>query len=161
MGTTANLWPIFELSKMVNYNSRVMVSRTLLLFQLYSHKSQCKVFIILAPLSILHRSCRSLWLHKISDPARIYKESIRSITSHKTIFQYQLLVTYYLIFQQINVSTSVTRSGEILPLWQNIKVVRPFLRLYLLFGEMLSLLLEICYAFGRNSIVVNGQIFNK
>ena len=50
-------------------------------------------------------------------------------------------------------SASVTRCGEISPLWQNLKVFGPFLRVYLVFGKMLNLLWDICHAFGKVALL--------
>ena len=41
---------------------------------------------------------------------------------------------------------------------QNLNSLSHFLRVYFVFGKMLNLVLEIFYAFGQISIVVNGQI---
>ena len=54
--------------------------------------------------------------------------------------------------------TSVTRFGEILPLWQHFQRL---LRIYLALIKILNLLKQIVYAIGDIFIVVNDQNLNK
>ena len=59
--------------------------------------------------------------------------------------------------RQHKLESSVTRFGEISPLWQNINIFWQFLRVYLVFGILLNLLGQILNAIGQNFIDVNGQ----
>ena len=56
---------------------------------------------------------------------------------------------------------SVTRFGEISPLWQNYKVLSAVLRVHLVFGKLLKLLLLKCFTIGHAFIVVDGQRLNN
>ena len=56
--------------------------------------------------------------------------------------------------------TCVTRFGEIWPLWLNFKSIWHFLKLNVLFGQILNIL-KILNGFGQIVIAVNGQILNK
>ena len=56
---------------------------------------------------------------------------------------------------------SVTRSGEISPLWQKKSAFVTKLGANLVFGTLLNKLKRIFYAIGQICIVVNGQILNK
>ena len=55
-------------------------------------------------------------------------------------------------------TASVTKSDEISPLWQKIKCLWQFLRVYLVFGKNCYLLWQILYIIGQFFMVVNGQI---
>ena len=54
---------------------------------------------------------------------------------------------------------SVTRFGEISPLWRNLKSLRQNFSVYLEFGIILVLLWQECLAIRQVFIVVDGQIF--
>ena len=54
----------------------------------------------------------------------------------------------------------MTRFGEIWPLWLNFKSIWHFLKLNVLFGQILNIL-KILNGFGQIVIAVNGQILNK
>ena len=55
------------------------------------------------------------------------------------------------------IGSSVTRFGEILPLWQKFTI----LTVYFLFGKMLCLLWQICDIIVLIFIAANGQIWNN
>ena len=55
-------------------------------------------------------------------------------------------------------TSSVTRFGKISPLGQNFKSLGQFLKAYLVFGKIVSILGQIFYAFMQIYIVTNGQI---
>ena len=57
--------------------------------------------------------------------------------------------------------SSVTKFGQNLPLWHNVKNFGHFERVHLVFGNILGLLWQIIYAFGHFFSVVNAQILNK
>ena len=52
----------------------------------------------------------------------------------------------------------MTKFGEILPLWQNLK--NPW-TVYLVYGKILSLLWQFLYAVGQIFIAVNGQMMKN
>ena len=60
----------------------------------------------------------------------------------------------------IHPSTSVTRFGKILPLWQHIKSLGQFLMVYLVFGIIFSILWQFLMLMG-NFFAVYGWIFNN
>ena len=60
----------------------------------------------------------------------------------------------------IHPSTSVTRFGKILPLWQHIKSLGQFLMVYLVFGIIFSILWQFLLLMG-NFFAVYGWIFNN
>ena len=55
----------------------------------------------------------------------------------------------------------MTRFGEILPFWQNIQSLGPFLRAYFLFVKILDRLWQILHAIGQVFIEVNGQMLEN
>jgi len=55
----------------------------------------------------------------------------------------------------------VTRFGEFLSLWQDVKNIGNFEAVYLVFGKLFNLLWQILYANGENFNVGNSQIFYK
>ena len=55
----------------------------------------------------------------------------------------------------------VTRFGDISPLWQILKAMDNFDRVYFVFGKTLNLLWQLNDAFGQLFIVFNGQILKK
>ena len=54
--------------------------------------------------------------------------------------------------------SSVTRFGEISPLWHDYKIIGQFFKVYLVFGKMLILLWQKCYAIGQVFIVVDSLL---
>ena len=72
-----------------------------------------------------------------------------------------LFIYIYERFLSLSPSLSVTRFGDILPLWQNCTSLSNFLTVYFLFGKMLSLLCQTCHTIGLIFIVANGQIKKK
>ena len=56
----------------------------------------------------------------------------------------------------------MTRFGEISPLWQKLRNVWQYLKVYLVFGKVVKPLWDNFYSSGKNIfIVVNGQILKK
>ena len=60
-----------------------------------------------------------------------------------------------------SLSSSVTRLGEISPLWKKFTSLWQILIVYFLFGKMLSLLWQICDIIGVIFIVASGQILKN
>ena len=56
---------------------------------------------------------------------------------------------------------SVTRFGEMSPLWQNAKIIRQLFEGLISIWQNFELTMEIQCAFGPKYIVVNGQILSK
>ena len=61
-----------------------------------------------------------------------------------------------LIFVKVGVGTSVSRFGEISPLWQNLQSLGQFSSVHIQFGNILNLLWLTLYTFGQIFIDVNG-----
>ena len=67
---------------------------------------------------------------------------------------------FFVLFSKKSVGR-LTRFGEILPLWHNVKNFGHFEWVDLLFGKSLSLLWQILNSIGQILHVENGQILNK
>ena len=65
------------------------------------------------------------------------------------------------VCRPLQTADSVTRFGEISPLWPNVKTLWPFESVDLVFGKILSLFRQICYAFGQIFIVVNSHMLKN
>ena len=91
----------------------------------------------------------------------ILRKSRSSLTSHPSsstrrlrefpLYLIQSILNLVWEAQWFNLSNSVTRCGEILPLWQR------FLMVYFLFSQMICLLWRICDIIGLIFIVANGR----
>ena len=57
--------------------------------------------------------------------------------------------------------SSVTRFGEISPLWQNCTSLWQFFEGFLIFGKIVNLLCQHFYSIGQKLIVVKGQIVKE
>ena len=60
--------------------------------------------------------------------------------------------------RRLKLKDSVTRFGEILPLWHNFKILGKFLWVCLVFDKILLLHCQKCYGIGQIFIAVDGQI---
>ena len=56
---------------------------------------------------------------------------------------------------------SVTKLGEISPLWQKKLSLWQFLKVYLIFGKIVNLLWQLFHSIGQKLIVVKGQIVKE
>ena len=125
----------------------------------YRLHSQTNLVIVLYELSLLFcnitNTTDSIWADT--------RTSSLKVCIHKRVMPHQngdvsiylnLLFNYTLYFNR----SSVTRFGEISPLWQNFQSLGQFLKVNLLFGKILARLWQILYVMGKISLMQMDKI---